>query len=97
MPRKQAARKGKRRVGAAKGRQRKVRAPKKAGRRAPSKDLVQTGMHDLTNLATAVKAYLELLTSQGTLEEKQKYYADRAREQMDMMAELVRDLRKRLA
>jgi len=54
-------------------------------------------MHDLTNLATAVKAYLELLTSQGTLEEKQKYYADRAREQMDMMAELVRDLRKRLA
>jgi hypothetical protein len=92
MARKLAARKGKRR-----SKPSAKKAPRsKGGRGGSSKDLVQTGMHDLTNLATAVKAYLELLTSQGHLEEKQKYYADRAREQMDMMADLVRDLRKKL-
>jgi len=59
--------------------------------------LVNAGAHDLTNLATAVKAYLELLGSQSTLDPKQKYYVDRAREQVEMMVDLVRELREKVA
>lgn len=59
--------------------------------------LVNAGAHDLTNLATAVKAYLELLGSQSVLDPKQKYYVDRAREQVEMMVDLVRELREKVA
>jgi hypothetical protein len=60
------------------------------------KALINTGMHDFTNLATAVRAYLELLSSQGALDEKQKYYVARAREQVEMMVDLVRELKDKL-
>lgn len=54
-------------------------------------------MHDLTNLATAIRAYLELLISQSALQDKQKYYVDRAREQVEMMVNLVREMRDKMA
>ncbi|HEX9709739.1 MAG TPA: histidine kinase dimerization/phospho-acceptor domain-containing protein [Candidatus Thermoplasmatota archaeon] len=53
-------------------------------------------MHDLTNVATAMRAYLELLETQGALEPRQKYYLDRAKEQVDTLVTTVRDLRGRL-
>lgn len=58
--------------------------------------LVNAGMHDFTNLATAVRAYLELLTSQGALAEKQQYYVTRAREQVEMMVDLMAELKEKL-
>jgi|SRR5690349_23296183 len=69
-------------------------APKKG--KAGNEALFNSGMHDFTNLATAVRAYLELLSSQGALDEKQKYYVARAREQVEMMVDLVRELKDKL-
>jgi signal transduction histidine kinase len=54
---------------------------------------VSGAMHDLTNLATAMRAYLELLETQSTLEPRQRYYLDRTKEQVENMVETVRDLR----
>ena len=76
--------------------------PRAAARRAPKRasggegELVHAVLHDMTNLATAVRAYLELLISQGTLEERQRYYVDRAREQVEMMIDAVRELREKM-
>ncbi len=91
-PRKK-ARKAKRTQGRARPAKRKV-----AKLRSPAATvaLVNAGVHDFTNLATAVRAYLELMTSQGRLEEKQKYYLDRAREQVEMMVDLMRELKEKL-
>lgn len=75
---------------------RKAKKGSGAGRTNGSLQLVNAGMHDMTNLATAVKAYLELLTSQSVLDDKQKYYVDRAREQVEMMVDLVRELKEKL-
>lgn len=75
---------------------RAAKKPSGAGRGAVPVQLVNAGMHDLTNLATAVKAYLELLSSQSVLDDKQKYYVDRAREQVEMMVDLVRELKEKL-
>ena len=94
MARKASRKKGKKSARAAPGKK-----PSRGAAAAPKNariDLVQAGMHDLTNLATAVKAYLELLASHSRLEEKQKYYVDRAREQVEMMVDLVRELRTKL-
>ena len=58
--------------------------------------LVNAGVHDFTNLATAVRAYLELLQTQSKLEDTQRYYVDRAREQVEMMVDLMRELKEKL-
>lgn len=71
------------------------KAARKSGGQA-REELFNAGMHDFTNLATAVRAYLELLSSQGSLDEKQKYYVARAREQVEMMVDLVRELKDKL-
>lgn len=76
-----------------KGKSKKAAARKS---KAGSEALFNAGMHDFTNLATAVRAYLELLSSQGALDEKQKYYVARAREQVEMMVDLVRELKDKL-
>ena len=83
-PRRKAAKK-KSAKRSAKGSTRKVKA-----------DVFNAGMHDFTNLATAVRAYLELLASQGKLDEKQQYYVARSREQVEMMIDLVRELKEKL-
>jgi hypothetical protein len=76
----------------------KGKAKKGTGRagKAGNEALFNAGMHDFTNLATAVRAYLELLSSQGALDEKQQYYVARAREQVEMMVDLVRELKDKL-
>ena len=87
-----------------KGRPRTARAAKRptkkpAARKASKKvdaDVFNAGMHDFTNLATALRAYLELLASHGTLDEKQKYYVARSREQVEMLIDLVRELKEKL-
>jgi signal transduction histidine kinase len=98
------AKKGGRRKSPAKGKRpaAKKRPKSKPAKRAPraaasATAMIQSGMHDLTNLATAIRAYLELLISQSPLEEKQKYYVDRAREQVEMMVDLVREMRDKMA
>ncbi len=83
---------------------RKAVRPKKRGATRPTADkggtattaFVNKSMHDFTNLATAVRAYLELLSSQGRLDEKQQYYIARAREQVEMMVKLVREMKEKL-
>jgi len=72
--------------------------PKRPRLRSPEATvaLVNAGVHDFTNLATAVRAYLELMDSQGRLEEKQKYYLERAREQVEMMVDLVREIKEKI-
>ena len=72
--------------------------PKRPRLRSPAATvaLVNAGVHDFTNLATAVRAYLELMDSQGRLEEKQKYYLERAREQVEMMVDLVREIKEKI-
>jgi signal transduction histidine kinase len=88
--------------GKAKARRPKAKKPKGA-KKAPAArsstidgGVFNAGMHDFTNLATAVRAYLELLSSQGALDEKQKYYVARSREQVEMMIDLVRELKEKL-
>jgi hypothetical protein len=88
-----ATRKGKAR-GARKGRRRTPR--KAASKREVDTAVFNAGMHDFTNLATALRAYLELLDSQGALNEKQKYYVARSREQVEMLIDLVRELKEKL-
>lgn len=62
----------------------------------PLRIVIKEGMHDLTNLATSLTVYLELLDSQGTLDEKQKHYVNRTREQVEMMVDLVREMRGKI-
>lgn len=86
----------------AKGKGKKKAAAKRApAQRAPASRKVDAaifnaGMHDFTNLATALRAYLELLSSQGKLDEKQTYYVARSREQVEMLIDLVRELKEKL-
>jgi signal transduction histidine kinase len=86
----------------AKGKAKKAKARKapkrKVSRKAgvPTAEMFDKGMHDFTNLATALRAYLELLASQGNLDEKQKYYIARSREQVEMLIDLVRELKEKL-
>jgi hypothetical protein len=89
---------------AKKGKARKAPGAKKSARtkrsRAPAarSDLRRVGdfMHDLTNLATAMRAYLELLETQGTYDARQRYYIDRTKEQVDQMVRTVQELRAKL-
>ena len=86
----------------AKGKPKKNKARKASKAKAPrrkagfSPEVFNQGMHDFTNLATALRAYLELLASQGALDEKQKYYVARSREQVEMLIDLVRELKEKL-
>ena len=91
------AKKAKPKTKAKKSKARKT-AKRPAARRngGMSADVFNQGMHDFTNLATALRAYLELLASQGTLDEKQKYYVARSREQVEMLIDLVRELKEKL-
>lgn len=72
----------------------KAKAPRKKAGLSP--EVFNSGMHDFTNLATALRAYLELLSTQGTLDDKQKYYVARSREQVEMLIDLVRELKEKL-
>lgn len=79
------------------GKRKRPRAP--GGRRAaPAVDLHAVGeiCHDVANIATAMRAYLELLETQGTFEARQQYYIDRTKAQVDQMVRTVQDLRARL-
>lgn len=82
------------------GKARRRPSAKRAAARRPAKgpDLKAVGeiMHDITNLATAMRAYLELLESQGTFDARQRYYMDRTKQQVDQMVVTVQELRAKL-
>lgn len=74
-------------------------APKgkaRSGKKQIDAKVFNDGMHDFTNLATALRAYLELLASQGNLNEKQTLWLARSREQVEMLIDLVRELKEKL-